>query len=77
MVTAEERPVARDALDERFDAFATTLDKRFDAFATTLDKHFDAFTRMIDRQFNRMMWAFGLGGIGIFAILGYIISRLP
>ena len=66
MATAEDRPVARDALDERFDEFTRMIDTCF-----------DNCTKMIDRQFNRMMWVFGLGGVGVFAILGYIISRLP
>ena len=74
MVTAEEQPafITRD----EFERHSAGVDRRFDGYMTGLENRFDEFAKMIDRHFNRMMWAFGFGGLGIFAALGYIISRL-
>ena len=55
----------------------TSLEHRFVDFRDNFDKRLDDFTKAIDRRFTMMMWGIGLGGIGVFATLGWIASRIP
>ena len=74
MIGLEQRMTS---LEHRFVDFRDNFDKRFDDFRDNFDKRLDDFTKAIDRRFTMMMWGIGLGGIGVFATLGWIASRIP
>ena len=73
MVTAEEQPpfISRDEFERRFDETNHRFDA-LDALAESFNRGFDE----VNRRITVLMWVIVLSNAGIFAVLGWIISRL-
>ena len=76
MTKLEERMTV---IEHRFNDFKESVNHRFNA----LDKRFDDFKESVNHRFDEMnrritvlMWGIALSNAGIFAVLGWIISRL-
>ena len=69
MTKLEERMTV---IEHRFNDFKESVNHRFNA----LDKRLDDFKENMNHRFTMLMWFMILSNAGIFAVLGWIISRL-
>ena len=59
-------------LEQRFADFKESVNQRFDDFKESINHRFDE----VNRRITVLMWVIILSNAGIFAVLGWIISRL-
>ena len=59
-------------LEQRFTDFKDAVNHRFDDFKESVNHRFDE----VNRRITVLMWVIVLSNAGIFAVLGWIISRL-
>ena len=69
MTKLEERMAV---LEQRFTDFKDAVNHRFDDFKESVNHRFDE----VNRRITVLMWVMVLSNAGIFAVLGWIISRL-
>ena len=59
-------------LEQRFADFKESVNQRFDDFKESINHRFDE----VNRRITVLMWVIILSNAGIFAVLGWVISRL-